>query len=132
MPLLNLNHKPTYKILVVDDDPITRAFVQAALRVDGFQVFLAKDGKEGLEKAMRTKPDLILMDVMMPDQDGAETALQMREQLSLISVPIVFLTALTSDSKSGDDVIMVEGDPYPAMSKMLDQEEILSLTQLLR
>ena len=99
MPLLNLNHKPTYKVLVVDDDPITRAFVQAALRVDGFQVFLAKDGKEGLEKFRAHAPDLILTDYSMPGMNGAEFTRKVHASIKAshgdtqVFLPIVVFTA---------------------------------------
>jgi len=112
-------------ILIVEDTEDYSDALKHTLTQKGYNVVVAATGQEGLAKAISEKPDLILMDVMLPDQDGAETVLQIKEQPFLTNVRIVFLTALTSDSKSGDNTIMVQGWDYPSISKMLDQDEIV-------
>lgn len=112
-------------VLIVEDTQDFSDSIKFFLSHKGYNVVTAANGKDGLEQAMRFKPDLILMDVLMPGQDGAETALQVREQRSLRGVPIVFLTALASEKHSKENVIMIHGQAYPAIPKMTDQQEIL-------
>ena len=81
------------KILLVDDEPDFVETVEFFLRGSGYEVFVANNGKEGLERAEREKPDLILMDVMMPEMDGLEACRHLKTDPSLKSVPIIMLTA---------------------------------------
>jgi DNA-binding response OmpR family regulator len=111
-------------VLIVEDSQDYSDGLKFCLSRKGYNVVTAKNGREGLQKAVGMKPDLILMDVMMPDQDGAETVAQIRAQVSPVKAPIIFLTALTSESDSGDNVLMVQGEAFPMISKMTDHEEI--------
>ncbi len=81
-------------ILVVDDDPEMLQMVCSALSKHGHTVETACDGKEGLDKALRIKPDLIITDVVMPVMDGWSLADKLRDHRELILVPLIFLTAL--------------------------------------
>ncbi|MEW6716185.1 MAG: response regulator transcription factor [Chloroflexota bacterium] len=78
------------RILVVDDEKRMVRFIRLNLEHDGFQVFEAYNGKEALDKMRVTLPDLILLDVMMPDLDGFEVLKMMRE---IGEIPIIMLTA---------------------------------------
>ena len=78
------------KILIVDDEERMARFVRLNLEQDGFQVTEAYRGNEGLEKLRTTLPDLVLLDVMMPDIDGFEVLKRIRE---VSSVPVIMLTA---------------------------------------
>jgi two-component system KDP operon response regulator KdpE len=85
------NRSQTHKaILVVDDEPRMTHFIRLNLEHDGFEVFEAISGTEAMEKLRDNLPDLILLDVMMPDLDGFETLRMMRE---ISTVPIIMLTA---------------------------------------
>jgi len=97
-----------YKILIVDDDRDFVEISRATLESKGYQVVSAYDGKEGLEKALKEDPDLIVLDVMMATQtEGLEVARQMREHKSLKKTPIVMVTAIRErmdiSSKIGPD-----------------------------
>ena len=81
------------KILLVDDEPDFVETVEFFLRGSGYEVFVAKNGKEALEQAEREKPDVVLMDVMMPEMDGLEACRHLKTDPSLKSVPIIMLTA---------------------------------------
>src|SRR3954453_1202018 len=75
-------------IMYVDDEPDIRAIVEMALQaVGGFAVTLCQDGREALEKAPRVRPDLILLDVMMPGMDGPQTLEALRRAPELAAVP---------------------------------------------
>lgn len=82
------------RILLIEDDPDIQKMVQLALRFQGgHKVLLASGGKEGLEKAAAENPDLILLDVMMPEMDGYETCRQLKSQPGTRQIPVVFLSA---------------------------------------
>jgi len=82
------------KVLMVDDDQNIRRICQVCLtNVGKWQVFLASSGFEALETAAREKPDVILLDVMMPEMDGPTTLAKLREDPALKDVPVVLMTA---------------------------------------
>ena len=81
-------------ILIVDDEPSARETLTAMLDGQGYQLELAINGFEALQTAERVRPDLILLDVMMPGMDGFETCRRLRSTPQLAEVPIIILTAL--------------------------------------
>lgn len=82
------------KALVVDDDEDVRFVAQVSLgRVGGMSVIVASTGEEGLALARSERPDVILLDMMMPGMDGAATFRALREVPETAAIPIVFLTA---------------------------------------
>jgi DNA-binding response OmpR family regulator len=90
-------------ILIVDDDLDHSNMLSHVLRGPDYEVMLAQDGASALEQVQRCKPDLILLDIMMPDMDGFETATYLKAQAAFRDIPIIFLTALsrTSDILKG-------------------------------
>jgi two-component system, OmpR family, response regulator len=97
------------KVLVVDDEPSIRELVQVALKFHGCAVTSGSSGKEALERATTDSPDLIVLDVMLPDIDGFEVCRRLRAQAN--DVPVIFLTArdTTSDTVTG---LALGGDDY--------------------
>lgn len=85
------------KILLVDDEPDILEFLGYNLSKEGYTVLTATTGKEGLEIARKAKPDLVILDVMMPEMDGMETCKEMRSLPELKGVIIAFLTARGED-----------------------------------
>lgn len=81
-------------VLLVDDSDINRRFVKDNLEESGMIVSEASDGKEGLEKAMARRPDIILLDIMMPVMDGYELMERLKANNELASIPVIALTAL--------------------------------------
>jgi DNA-binding response OmpR family regulator len=90
-------------VLVVDDDPDVARFVEVNLRSAGYEVTVASNGEEGLEKAIELRPDLVLLDVMMPKLDGFEVAQRLRRDPRTSTSSIIMLTAkaLSSDKVLG-------------------------------
>jgi two-component system alkaline phosphatase synthesis response regulator PhoP len=82
-----------FKILVVDDENDILEFIQYNLKKEGYDVYLAHNGKEAIDEALKVKPDLILLDVMMPVMDGIEACKQMKSMKELEKTFVVFLTA---------------------------------------
>jgi two-component system OmpR family response regulator len=97
------------KVLVVDDEPNIRELVQVALKFYGFAVTLGATGEEALAQAASEKPDLIVLDVMLPDIEGFEVCRRLRSNGD--DVPVIFLTArdTTSDTVTG---LTLGGDDY--------------------
>lgn len=90
--------KPTTRarpatILCVDDDRIVLSFCSDALERHGFRTLIASDGPSGIEMAKKDRPDLILLDVMMPDMTGLEVCRRLRAEPALRNTPIILLTA---------------------------------------
>ncbi len=85
------------KILLVDDEPDIVEFLSYNLKKEGYEVLTASNGKDAIEIAKKELPQLIVLDVMMPDMDGIETCREIREQKGLGDVLIAFLTARSED-----------------------------------
>jgi two-component system alkaline phosphatase synthesis response regulator PhoP len=88
------------KILIVDDDPDLVEAVSIILESKGYAVAAAYGGVEGLEKAKTENPDLIVLDVMMPDKDGYEVCKELKTDEKYRSIPILLLTAVVSKISS--------------------------------
>jgi len=84
------------KILCVEDDPDMIEYIKLILGRAGYTVIGADGGVEGLEAMRREKPDLILLDLMMPDMDGAEVLLRKKQDPTIRDIPVIALTALNS------------------------------------
>ncbi len=84
------------RILAVDDDPLNLKLVTIALAKEDYEIFTAGDGREALKMAEELHPDVILLDVMMPEMDGFEVCNRLRKQAATARTPIMMLTALNS------------------------------------
>jgi DNA-binding response OmpR family regulator len=88
------------RILIVDDDPRLLHVVSMYLKIEGFEVDAELDGAEGLRALERARPDLVILDVMMPGIDGLELCRRIKTDPRTRSIPVLMFTALSSD----DDV----------------------------
>ncbi|MDQ5977793.1 MAG: two-component system, sensor histidine kinase and response regulator, partial [Verrucomicrobiota bacterium] len=116
----------TPKILVVDDQPINVQLLKRKLEREGMTVIAAYSGQEALTVTTAEKPDLILLDVMMPDMDGLEVCQRLQADIETKSIPIIFITARTS--KEGK----IEGLGVGAVdyiTKPIDLDETLARVQ---
>lgn len=112
-------------ILVVDDDADIARFVEVNLRSAGYEVSVATDGEEALERAAALRPDLVLLDVMMPRIDGFEVAQRLRRNPQTANASIIMLTAkaLSTDKVLGltagaDDYIIKPFDPIELLARV--------------
>jgi two-component system, OmpR family, alkaline phosphatase synthesis response regulator PhoP len=85
------------KVLLVDDEPDILEMIGFNLEKEGYEVFTAPNGRKAMEIARAQRPDLVLLDVMMPEMDGMETCRELREDPNLKDVLIAFLTARNED-----------------------------------
>ena len=91
------------RILCVDDDPVIQKLLQVNFEMEGYEVVLASDGVEGVDRAREAAPDLIVMDVMMPRMDGLEAARILKAGADTASIPIIIVSAKAQegDVKAG-------------------------------
>ena len=115
-------------MLVADDDPIILRLLEVNLVLEGFEVDTAVRGEAALRKAKEHVPDLVILDVMMPELSGWEVAERLRKARETADVPIVFLSARTQDSdrQKGEDLGV---DAY--VTKPFDPTELMQLVRKL-
>jgi diguanylate cyclase (GGDEF)-like protein/PAS domain S-box-containing protein len=111
------------KILIVDDIPANLAVAVDYLEEQGFQVMVAQDGEEGVERALLVQPDLILLDVMMPGTNGFDTCRRLKTMERTRSIPVIFMTAL-ADVNDKVTAFDVGGIDY--VTKPFQVEELLA------
>ncbi len=109
------------KILVVDDDGTNLRLLEAMLRLLGYQVILASDGEEALEKVKATPPNVILVDTMMPKMDGFEVTRRLKDDEATETIPIVMMTAL---NEVEDRVKALEAGADDFLTKPVDATEL--------
>ncbi len=122
------------RVLVVDDEPDFALLVQGNLQKEGFEVDVAYNGVEGLEKIRQNPPDAVVLDVMMPEMDGYEVCSEMKKDDRFADIAILMLTAVadhvTSTRYSHFDGMSMEADDY--LPKPASADEITdSLKSLL-
>lgn len=124
------DNPPAKKILIVDDEPDILEFLQYNLRKEGYEVVTASDGKQAIAVAERERPQLIILDIMMPELDGVETCRILRSRKEFADTPIAFLTARDEDY-SQITALDVGGDDY--ITKPIKPRVLISrITALLR
>jgi diguanylate cyclase (GGDEF)-like protein len=113
------------RVLIADDDPGVATAVQVNLELEGYEVFIATNGRDTLEQALKLRPDLVLLDVLMPDLDGFEVCRKLRGDPRLLNCPVILVTAkgLTDDKVRGfaagaDDYIVKPFDPAEMIARV--------------
>jgi DNA-binding response OmpR family regulator len=113
----------TYHILLIDNDPMIRRLFGGVLANAGFEVLYSENGNEGREAARRFQPDLILLDIRMPDTDGYVIARRLREEPKTSHIPIIFLT--NEDISAEAEKAMKELWVEDYMHKSIDLKEFI-------
>ena len=120
---MNMEINPSeYKILIVDDVMSNVLLLKVLLTNEKFQIATASNGRQALDQVIKEKPDLVLLDVMMPDMSGFEVSQQLKANPETAEIPIIFLTALNSTA----DIVkgfQVGGDDF--ISKPFNKEELI-------
>ena len=104
------------RILVVDDEPDLVSIIQGRLEKEKYQVDIAYNGVEAMERVQANMPDAIVLDVMMPEKDGYAVCAELKKDMKYSDIPIIMLTAVadhvTSTRYSHYDGISMEADDY--------------------
>jgi two-component system, OmpR family, alkaline phosphatase synthesis response regulator PhoP len=114
-------------VLVVDDDPLIGQFLVDVLDGKGFTVTVARNGKEGLEAARSQKPDLILLDVMMPELNGFQVCEALRRDAALEATPVVMLTAMENQKLNE---LAFEAGAEVCMTKPFQPDRLINIISL--
>ncbi|MGL5063326.1 MAG: response regulator [Microcoleus sp.] len=121
-------------ILLVDDEPANLILLEELLHLKGYSTVSALSGFEALEIARKSQPDLILLDVMMPEMDGFEVCSRLRQDAVLQTVPVIFLTALDDDMSRLRGLEIMADDyltkPFNSRLMLAKIESILQLNQM--
>lgn len=110
------------KILVVDDDPTVIKLLEGVLKAQGFEVALAHDGIDAMVQVKNTKPDLIILDIMMPELNGYEVCSHLKFDPQYKSIPILILTS--REQELDERIARMMGVEY--MHKPFDRERLLA------
>ena len=118
------------RILLIDDHQTVFRLLEAIVRIKGYTLLYAENGQQGIVMARQELPDLILLDVMMPDIDGCKVCQYLKENEETKEIPIMFLTARGSDGdleagrKAGADGFMTK--PFQTIEVLRQIERLLS------
>ncbi len=89
--------KAKNKILIVEDDAVISAMYKSKFESDGFEILIASDGADGLELAKKEKPNIIMMDIIMPRMDGFSVLAELKKASQTKNIPVIMLTNLGTD-----------------------------------
>ncbi len=113
------------RVLVVDDDPVILELLRINFEIEGFEVFSASDGQEGLERARADRPDVVLSDIMMPRLDGLQLLARLRDDPTTAGVPVVLLSAKAQNAEvqrglalGADDYVTKPFDPLELIDRV--------------
>jgi len=112
------------KILIVDDEPDVLFILEKELAARDYSLLTANNGKDAITLARSEHPDLIILDVAMPDMDGGQVAERLQEGLLTKDIPIIFLTALFPKTKEEEQSRVVAGHVF--IAKPYDIEELVA------
>ena len=124
-------------ILVVEDDLHMRVFITTVLETSGYNATATKDGQEGIRKVKEDRPDLIILDVMMPEEGGVSMYRQLKTDNQLKDIPVVMLSGVESKTFLHSLKMMSTGlrdplpDPEAYVEKPPKAEELISIVQKL-
>lgn len=118
------------KILVVDDNPVIQRLYRRIFENAGYEVQEAYSGEECLRSVAGKVPDIILMDVILPDIDGKDVVQKINSQESARDVPVIFVTnTLSAEKDKGYETITIDGRDYRAFAKPIHVSKLISVVR---
>lgn len=125
------NMTRTKRILVVDDEPDIVTFLSTLFQDNGFDVISAGNGADAFRLAKAERPDLITLDMSMPEQSGVKTLRDLKADADLAKIPVIVVTGIGEPMKGFLDKIKKAPQPDGFVSKPIDREELLGLAKKL-
>ena len=112
-------------ILIIDDEPDTLTYFSSLLQDNGYDVMTAENGQEALEKVKKGKPDLITLDISMPETSGVRCYRELRENEEWKSIPVIMITGVSEDFRGFISSRKQVPPPEGYLSKPIDKQEFL-------
>lgn len=116
----------TKKILIVDDEPSVRAYLRALLEDNGYSAVTAENGKTGFEMAKSEEPDLVLLDITMPEESGVRMFRNLQENSKTKDIPVIVVTGISHDFKDFIENRKQVAPPAAYFDKPIDNEEFIN------
>ena len=119
------------KIFLVDDDIDLSLLTKKVFVKEGYDVLTFNEASKAIEEAGKQRPDLILMDVMLPGMDGAEAIRMLKRDPALNSIPVIFLTGLVSTAEKSEqgEGIHIDGVSYKTVGKPYEVDELIEIVK---
>jgi CheY-like chemotaxis protein len=118
-------------VLVVDDDPDAREFLTTVLLDNGFAATTAEDGAEALKSIDENRPDLVALDIAMPEKSGVAVYRKLKEDDQLKSIPVIIITGISDDFRKFISTRRQVPPPEGYISKPVDHEQFLTMVRTL-
>ena len=115
------------KIIIIDDEPDIVTFLTTLLEDNGYATISARDGQEGLEKTRGEHPELVLLDVTMPEKSGVRCYREMRSDPELKSIPVVIVTGVAKEFKDFISTRRQVPPPDGFIAKPIEKQELLDI-----
>lgn len=113
------------KILIVDDEPDVRSYLTVFFEDNGFKVITANNGKECFEQAKSEKPDLISLDITMPEESGVRAYRDLQDDKETVGIPVIIVTGVSSDFKGFIESRKQVNPPAGYFEKPINREQML-------
>lgn len=120
-----MDNAPVKKILVVDDEPDVVTYLEAIFQDNGFEVIAAYNGKEAFEKAVKEKPDLISLDITMPEESGIRSYRDLQENDATKDIPIIIVTGIDPQFKRFIETRKQVKPPAAYFEKPIEPDELV-------
>lgn len=114
------------RILIVDDSPAQMYAIRQIIEVEGHEILSAENGQSGLDTAIQARPDVILMDIVMPDMNGYQVTRKLRRDKSTKAIPIIFVSTKSNDF---DRAWGLRQGAVAYVTKPVNSKELLSAVQ---
>ena len=118
-----------HRVVIVDDEPHMLRLTELSLKKGGFEILIGRNGREALEIAVRERPDLIVMDVVMPELDGLTALRQLKENPDTTAIPVIMLTmrgqALARQEAEKSGAAIYSTKPYSPSQLLAEAKRIL-------
>lgn len=118
------------KVLIVEDDPLVLRMYQKVLKFEGMEVFTAENGIDGIEAVKKHKPDLVLLDIMMPKMNGIEVLDRLKADKETADIPVIMLTNLSGEHDT-DNAIKRGAVAYLVKSQYRPKEVVEKVKEVL-
>jgi CheY-like chemotaxis protein len=119
------------KILVIEDEEDTLSYLTTFFEDNGYDALTAKDGQEGLQVAQQESPDLITLDISMPEKSGLKALRELQENEATAKIPVIIVTGVSEDLRSFIDKQKHLKPPAGHINKPIDTKELLKTVQSL-